>query len=282
MASPVCDCHVHVFDPARFPYVKPRRFTPGPATVAALRDHLRDVGATRVVLVQPSVYGDRHGALLDALISLGPHAHAVAVVSENTLPAELEGLDVAGVVGTRINLVVDQLQDPAVALARMRMIEQRIPGHWHVQLHVHLHVLKALANHIERSSRRYVLDHLGLPDPNAGVKTEDWTCLLGLVNTGRLHIKLSAPYLSSRTGPPYSDLQPFVESLLTAGASQLVWGSNWPHTRGTGRNPDAASDAIEPFRSMDDAVWLDVCGRWAGPKASAMLYGNAANLYGFS
>jgi 2-pyrone-4,6-dicarboxylate lactonase len=278
----VCDSHVHVFDPARFPYVTPRQFTPGTATGVRLQSHLRALGASRVVLVQPSVYGDQHDALLDALASLGPCARGIAVVSEHTRPNELSQLNAAGVVGTRINLVVDQLQDPALALARMQAIERRIPGHWHVQLHVHLHVLRALAPHIERSSRHYVLDHLGLPDTETGIQTENWTCLLRLTQRGKVHVKLSAPYLSSRNGPPYSELQPFVESLLRASASQLVWGSNWPHTRGTGRNPDAASNSIEPFRSVDDAVWLEACSRWAGPHAGAVLYGNAAQLYGFT
>ena len=33
-----CDCHVHVFDPAHYPYVNERAYTPPEASVADLRD----------------------------------------------------------------------------------------------------------------------------------------------------------------------------------------------------------------------------------------------------
>ena len=33
-----CDCHVHVFDPAHYPYVNERAYTPPEASVADLRE----------------------------------------------------------------------------------------------------------------------------------------------------------------------------------------------------------------------------------------------------
>ena len=50
-----CDCHVHVFDPARLPYLPQRPFTPPPATVDDLGELLRQLHLNHVVIVQPLV-----------------------------------------------------------------------------------------------------------------------------------------------------------------------------------------------------------------------------------
>src|SRR5262249_34552988 len=52
-----CDCHVHVFDPARFPYFSGRVYTPPEAAAEDLLALQRDLHFDRVVIVQPSVYG---------------------------------------------------------------------------------------------------------------------------------------------------------------------------------------------------------------------------------
>jgi predicted TIM-barrel fold metal-dependent hydrolase len=205
----------------------------------------------------------------------------VAVVSRHTSPDEISRLDAAGVVGARLNLVVDHLGDPELARARLAQNENHIPVHWHVQLHVDLGVLNALADHIERSSRTYVLDHMGLARSGQGVVAAPWQGLLRLARGGKLYVKLSAPYLVSDTGPPHDDLRPLAESLLAARADRVLWGSNWPHTQGTGRKSDADIDAVEPFREVDDQAWLDRCSAWSGAQVRALLSDNAAKLYGF-
>src|SRR2546423_3563091 len=53
-----CDCHTHVFgDPRRFPFAPARTYTPESASVAEMRKLHRALHTTRVVIVQPSVYG---------------------------------------------------------------------------------------------------------------------------------------------------------------------------------------------------------------------------------
>lgn len=277
-----CDCHVHVFDPQRFGYVQARRFTPGEATAVQLQAHLRDVGIGRVVLVQPSVYAEHNSCLLDALLTLGERARGVAVISAQTSQDEFAQLIRAGVRAARINLVVDQLESAAIALQKLSEIEDCIPAGWHVQLHVSPAVLGGLMAHIASSARHYVLDHLGLPDVSRGTQDPSWMRQLELVRTGKLYVKLSAPYLSSPSGPPYDDLAPFIHSLLNVRPDRLLWGSNWPHTQGKSRHPHMGVDVVEPFRIVNDSAWLDCCAQWAGPAAQALLADNAAKLYGFS
>jgi hypothetical protein len=57
-----CDCHVHVFDPARFPYFSGRVYTPPEATAEDLLALQKQLHFDRVVIVQPSVYGVENAA----------------------------------------------------------------------------------------------------------------------------------------------------------------------------------------------------------------------------
>src|ERR1700681_4675265 len=76
-----CDCHVHVFDPARFAYDAHRVYTPPEATAADLLDLQNTIRFDRVVIVQPSVYGTDMAATLDGMKKLGPQrARGVAVI----------------------------------------------------------------------------------------------------------------------------------------------------------------------------------------------------------
>src|SRR5882724_1057349 len=62
-----CDCHVHVFDPVRFPYAAKRVYTPPEASVENLMELHRALRMDRVVVVQPSVYGADNSCTLDAV-----------------------------------------------------------------------------------------------------------------------------------------------------------------------------------------------------------------------
>src|SRR4030088_3096098 len=50
-----CDCHVHVFDPARFAYDAHRVYTPPEATAADLLDLQSAIRFDRVVIVHGSI-----------------------------------------------------------------------------------------------------------------------------------------------------------------------------------------------------------------------------------
>lgn len=275
----LCDTHVHVFDPGRFPYASARKFTPDTANTQQLQIHLETIGANSVVLVQPSVYGTDHRCLLDALETLGSTARGIAVIDQTTSPDQIKALDRAGVVGARINMVVNHHVGGDFALDAVRHLESHTPSHWHIQLHVHLHTLDALADHLRYSSRHFVLDHLGLPDIQQGVHSPAWQRLLDIVRTGRLYVKASAPYLSSAQSSAYGDLKPFIQSLIDAHPQRLLWGSNWPHTQGTRRDASTPLTHIETFRHEDDVSWRNQCVAWSAEQQTQFGYSNAHALY---
>lgn len=278
----LCDTHVHVFDPARFPYTPARRFTPGPATASALLGHLKTTGMSQVVLVQPSVYGTDNRCLLDAMGQLGSRARGVAVVDTQTTLRELAELDAAGVVGARLNMVVNRVDDTGGAAACIQALEALLPSHWHLQLHLSAEALLAVSGLLKRSARRWVVDHLGLPPLALGTQNPAWRRLCDMAASGHLWVKLSGPYLVSAQPAPHPDLQAWVQDLADAAPHRLLWGSNWPHTQGTHRNDQTPTTQVEPFRQVPARGWLSSCKAWLGPTRFAGMHHQAAALYGFN
>ena len=280
-----CDCHVHVFDPARFPYAPRRTYTPGPATVADLLAFERTLGMERVVLVQPSGYGTDNRCLLDGLRQLGLHrARGVAVVDPlGITPAQVNALHAAGVRSLRLNLEVQGEHRPDKALAALRQaLEVVADVRWSIQLHASLAVIEGLARHIREAGTPIVLDHFAGLKVEKGIAQPGFATLLSLLRDGApLYVKLSAPYRASRH-PQYADLAPFVHALVEAAPHRLVWASDWPHT-GSSASRSGDLSRIEPFRAIDAGHVLDLLWQWI-PDARVrehVMADNPARLYGF-
>jgi 2-pyrone-4,6-dicarboxylate lactonase len=281
MGSMPCDCHVHVFDPERYPFAASRKFTPDTANAQQLTHYLDQAGMQRVVLVQPSVYDTDNQCLLNAIEQLDGRAKGIAVISKDSSREELDALMAAGVVGARLNMVVNRSFDTDEAAILIEELAALLPESWHIQLHVSLGVLAGVARTISRSNRFFVLDHLGLPSVEDGTKAPLWQKMLEMTRAGHLCVKLSGPYLSSKLASPYSDLRPYVDSLAEANAEAILWGSNWPHTQGVHRNECDDPLRIEKFRDENDSAWPDACADWLGTEIYEQMHLNAARVYGF-
>lgn len=285
------DTHVHVFDPARFPYGAARSYTPPAATVDALRAHLStlaQLGKAGVVLVQPSVYGHDNACLLEAITQLGIDcARGIAVVDlARSTPEQLLALDAGGVRGIRLNLAVRHETDANRARLELASAAAlvKLPG-WCVQVHCAAELLPVVARSLDAFHVPLVLDHFaGLKALNADGQAGALSCLLDLLDSGRVYVKLSAFYRASSDVPHHADLAPLAHRLMAARPDRLLWGSDWPHTGGG--NASAARDPsrIEPFREVDLAASLAALRRWAPDTASLkqVLVVNAARLYGFA
>src|ERR1700722_1841553 len=75
-----CDCHMHIYDPARFPMVPSQRVPPTDAAVPQYRLLQKRIGTTRVVVVTPRNYATENQVTVDAIAQLGPDARGVAVL----------------------------------------------------------------------------------------------------------------------------------------------------------------------------------------------------------
>ena len=265
------DCHMHIYDPARFAMPPSPRVAPTNAAVDQYRLLQKRIGTTRVVIVTPRNYATQNDVTVDAIAQLGPNARGVAVLHPDVSDAELKRLNAAGIRGTRFSL-----GDPATAVVTPDMIEplaRRVAAlGWHLQMNVQGEQIVALADVLKRVPTPLVFDHLGNPPLPAGVAHPSHGIIRGLVDSGRAWVKISGAYLNSKIGPPYPEATAIAQDFVKAAPERLVWGSDWPHPTSPG-----------PAKP-NDALLFDLLSEWAPDERTRnrILVENPIALYGFA
>lgn len=275
-----CDCHVHVFDPAQFPYDSGRVYTPPEALVDKLRDLQTALHFDRLVIVAPSVYGVDNSCTLDAVRQLGGAARAVVMVDNSVTTGAFDDMATAGVRGIRLNLETTADTDIDKAKRALDAIAKRLPRHdWHIQFDTRLSVISALKDDIAGLPFPVVFSHFGRAQAALGLSQPGFDHLLGLVRSGKAYVKISASYRISDKSPNFPDGAPLAQALVSANADRVLWGSNWPHP---GRGPTAT--AIAPPYPNADCHVLNLLPRWVPNSAirKKILVDNPARLYGFA
>jgi predicted TIM-barrel fold metal-dependent hydrolase len=265
------DSHVHIYGPAsRYPVAASRAFDVPDAPPADLRKVLDTLGIDRVVLVQPSGYGTNNERHLDALTELGRDARMVASLRSDVSDAELQRLDKAGVRGVRYTIG----HAGAAPLDEMPVLARRIADlGWHVQLHVMNDAgrvpLAEMRKTLADLPVDVVLDHIGSVRPAEGTQQPGFKALLELLEGGHCWVKLSAAYRVAEA-PPYAEMLPFVEAMLSVNHERLLWGSDWPHVAFKGSMPNT-TDLLDQL-----LTWIPDEGQ-----RNRVLVDNPAQLYGF-
>lgn len=280
-----CDCLTHIFgDPGRFPMAPGRTYTPQPASIEEIQALHRALGVDRVVIVQPTVYGTDNACTVDALRALGGRARGVAVIEPPPTRALLDDLDAAGIRGIRINLETVGTTDPAVAHRRFEAAVEAVGDRtgWHVQVYTRPAVIAEIHGLVAASPVPVSFDHFAGIQAAAGLAAPGVDAVLDLLRSGKVWIKLSAPYLASAQAPDFPDVTPIARALVEANRDRLLWGTNWPHPSAR-PVPGRASTDIAPLRRIDDGHILNLLTAWV-PDAEdrhAILVDNPAALYGF-
>ncbi|HJS32836.1 MAG TPA: amidohydrolase family protein [Alphaproteobacteria bacterium] len=263
-----CDTHIHIYD-ARFPTAPGGPLPPPDALVPAYRRMQERLGLERVVIVQPNAYGDDNRCTLEGMAAFGAAARGVAVVKPGVSDAELQRLTTAGVRGVRFMM----LPGGPVRWEWLDEMAARVHDFgWHVQLQFDGRDFPKYEAQIRRLPGVFVIDHNGKFLEPVAVEHAAFKSLLKLIDTGRGWVKLSAPYETSKSGPPaYEDVGVLARALVRAAPERMVWASNWPH-------PSAKREAMP-----DDADLLDLLLDWAPDEATRnrILLDNPARLYGF-
>ncbi len=277
-----CDCHTHVFlNRAAYPYSAGRRYTPAEASVGDLERLLARLGLTRVVIVQPSVYGTDNSATLAALRQIGPErARGVAGIDARTPDSELHILREGGFRGVRVNLEMDGEADPTRAAETLRATAARIaPLGWHIQIYSQLRLIAALADVIPSLPTPVVLDHFASARAELGPGQPGFDEVLAMLRTGRVYVKLSGAYRSSDAAP-YGDVAPLARALIAADPARLVWGSDWPHPDPHGPAGSGPTD-VRPGLAINNPAVLGLLDGWTGDPAvkRAILVDNPDRLY---
>ena len=278
-----CDCHVHVFGTlAEFPFTPQRGYTPPPASADELSSLLQQLKLSRVVIVQPSVYGSDNSCTLDGMRRLGERARGVAVIDDATGDTALQEMHRAGIRGVRVNLETAGETDLQSARRNLTAAVERVaPLGWHVQVYTRLSVIAGLADEAANLPVPIVLDHFGGAQASGGVDQPGFAALLALVGAGHAYVKVSAAYRSSEKAPAYGDVAPLARALIEANPDRIVWGTDWPHPHAA--SPDAPIEELSPFYDIDDGLALNQLALWA-PSAAIrrkILVDNPARLYDF-
>jgi predicted TIM-barrel fold metal-dependent hydrolase len=261
-----CDCHVHVFE-AGAP-VRPGHYLPMHRPVGDIERAAAALGVSRLVLVQPSVYGSDHRVLLHALRASGGRHRGVAVVDAEVSDAALDELHAAGVRGIRFNRV-SPAAPPVDVASCLRALAPRLRARgWHVQWYVAAPALPELAALQRDTGLSFVLDHLGGVQAALPAASPLWAALQALADGGAW-LKLSGWYRLGAAAP-YDSLGPQVQRLARMFGARTVWGSDWPHT-------SFQSHALPDYA----ATWAPVVQALGPAAADAILRQHAARLYDF-
>jgi predicted TIM-barrel fold metal-dependent hydrolase len=266
-----CDCHHHIYDPARFAMPPSKRPAPSHGTVAEYRLLQKRLGTTRSVVVQPRNYATDNEVTIDALKQLAPNSRGVAVVHPTVTDSELKRFNDAGVRGIRFSL-----GDPATAVVTPDMIEplaKRIATlGWHIQFNVDGEQVVELQTLLRRLPTPLVFDHLAHPPLPAGIEHPSHRIVRDLIDKGRTWVKLSGAYANSTVGPPsYPEATRIAQAFVKAAPERLVWGSDWPHP------------GLPDNNKPNDARLFDLLLEWAPDQTTRtrILVGNPEILYGF-
>ncbi|MFY3433985.1 amidohydrolase family protein [Achromobacter mucicolens] len=224
------DTHAHVFHQG-LALADTRRHTPDyDATLAEYLGLLDAHGMRHGVLVQPSFLGTDNSHLVQALRAAPARLRGVAVVALDITDTELQDLAGAGVVGIRLNLV--GLDSPALQTPAWQSLLARVNAlGWHVEIHLQAARLDGVMPALLAAGCRIVVDHFGRPDPALGVSDPGFQYLLRQADSGRVWVKLAAPYRNWAAAACAASGRLATQQLLDAYTPErLMWGSDWPHT----------------------------------------------------
>jgi len=263
-----CDTHMHVYED-RFKLVPTATFKPPHAPTSAYLAMRARLGLERTIVVQPSGYGADNTCTLEAMAAMGSSARGIAVVEAGVSDAELQRLTKAGMRGIRYFM----LPGGMLPWEGLEAMAARVGNFgWHVQLQLDGRLLPEREAMLKRLTGTLVIDHNGKFLEPVAVDHPSFKCLLRLLENGRTWVKLSAPYETSKKGPPlYPDVGALAKALVKAAPERCVWASNWPHP------------SVPRAQCPDDADLLDLLLDWAPDEATRkkILVDNPAKLYGF-
>ncbi|MBI3709476.1 MAG: amidohydrolase family protein [Proteobacteria bacterium] len=263
-----CDTHMHIYE-KRFPLAPTAAAVPPVAPVSDYLKVRQRLGIARTVVVQPSAYGTDNTCTLEAIAAMGTSARGIAIVDTGVTDAELDRLTKAGIRGIRFFM----LKGATLPWEMLDTLAARVHSFgWHTQLQLNGRDLPEREAQVKSWPNTLVIDHVGRFMDPVPVDHASFKCLLRFLENGRTWVKLSAPYESSKHGPPdYDDVGPLAKALVKAAPERMLWATNWPHPGWTNE------------RLPDDARMLDILLDWAVDAAvrKKILVDNPAKLYAF-
>lgn len=265
-----CDAHLHVYCHSK----SVEGPIPARADVTAYAALRSRFGLSRAVVVQPRPYRTDNSIVLAAIAALGgANTRGIAVLHPDVSDRELQALHEGGIRGVRFSLFTQR--NAVVTFDMVEALARRVnPLGWHLQLHWTASQIVEHETLLRRLPTPVIFDHMARVPVDAGTRHPAFGVVASLLQNARAWVKLSGPYVESRTGPEdgFRDIDPIAQAWIACAPDRLVWGSDWPQSDWRGITAD------EALRKL-----LTALGRWAGTEEMTrkLLVVNPAILYGF-
>jgi 2-pyrone-4,6-dicarboxylate lactonase len=233
-----CDTHFHVFEPGH-PTVDDPQYTLPDGSLTKYLALTEVLGIDRMVIVQPTYYGDDNTLAMDVVGRLGDRARAVIRVTEDVDVRALDEYDRRGARAIRLDLFRWRDRPVDEVHAHIRHMAQLARSlDWHLQFYAPGPLVHALLPGLGELPVPFVVDHLGYMKRSDGFGDEATHRILDALSAGNCWIKLSGAYRVA-AGEPISTVTPLARALVDARPDRLIWGSDWPHI------PDGQRDTGE-------------------------------------
>lgn len=264
------DCHMHIYgDSEIYPVNSSSPFRPVPGgDIDAYLRLQQALGLQRAVVVQPSAYGTDNRCTMDAVERLGRNGRAVVVIDESMTMAGQRELHDKGARGIRFFM----LKGGVLGWESLEAMARRAAEFgWHIQLQMDGRFLHEREAELLRLPCTLVIDHNGKFLEPVALEHPGVLALFRLLDSGRVWVKTSGVYETSRCGPPkYEDVSVLARALIDKVPERCVWATNWPHPS-------------KPDSPPDDKHLLNLALDWCGSdhRAQRIFVDNPVWLYGF-
>jgi predicted TIM-barrel fold metal-dependent hydrolase len=223
-SGPLVDTHFHL-------YTRDMPLTDWawhhPPADASAEDFLGVMDAHGVgfgVVAAASLYGDYNDYTIRSCRK-HKRLRGTAFIRPETGMDTLERMQRDGIVGIR--LFFRRVPNPPdLRSAEYRLLLRRVRDlGWHVHTLVGSPMLPDIIAAMEEAGVNLVIDHMGHPDPEAGVNCPGFQAMLAAIERGRTWVKLSAGFRAKSPAAAQANAKALI---AVAGGERLLWGSDWP------------------------------------------------------
>jgi predicted TIM-barrel fold metal-dependent hydrolase len=260
------DTHIHLFDPAKFPYHPRATYKPEASPLEPYLAFVREAVISHVIIVHPEPYQDEHRYLEHCFANERPSGLFKGTCLLDPLDGRtpLRMREIARrFPGRIVAMRIHAMNGPGEPFAESGAIrnrdlrDPRIKAVWReaarlgmaIQMHFlphHSAAISALA--AEFKDVPVILDHMG----RAGMGDGGFDQVLGLAGHPMTFFKFSGVRYSSKQPPPHTDVQPYVQRAFDAfGAERILWGG-LGHTVAEHKAAQALFDFQFAFAAEDD------------------------------
>ncbi|KAK3722528.1 hypothetical protein LTR37_002520 [Vermiconidia calcicola] len=228
------DTHMHVVDPPTFPLSKDAKYQVSPHTIVDAQKFLSSLGISKMVIVQPSIYGNDNACTIDGLKRLGvENGRAVIQFDADTTSTEqLQEWHELGVRGVRLNYKSVGAKPEKISLAaQMHKYATAVrPFGWVVELYIGMEDIPLLETIVpDLGDVKICIDHFGRPTQTNEL-LPGFSSLTQLLKLDNIWVKLSAAYRLD-PDPQHPLVQSLARSILRTRPDRCVFATDWPHTR---------------------------------------------------